>query len=1069
MGKRKKGYLLAILAVLFLTSLIILSLSSGNVTGAKEPPERFKGYNKERGKWTSGNLGKAYVEGDFVSYQLRIDKSSKVWGATEFSISFNFHQRSSGAIYVDGFDTSEETGFQWSTGDFLPDGQPTPPPGWGTHIPTPEAGEPWISGPKIINYMDAWPPGTGDGTPPGSYPAQERYFTVYGMPWTGDHIILFFRAHLALDIIWSEGLEGDLPTVLDGDEFETWTASWKGASFATGSSRHFYLRYPCVGKKDIPIPIAQYPSTVVNGHKYVNEVLFNGWEINLTGELSLGPSLPPIPYAPPPVYTGTSPWTTGYFEFTGLIEGNYTVQEEDRLGYTHENILTSGDGYVTGIDIPGGWVSFYLPGGGTRTVDFYNSAFLDLTVSKTATPSWEQTFTWTIEKTATPTLSKIFVGDKTDVKYIITVTATPTANVYEVSGTITIDNPNPDGVVYATILDEVWDGAVLEGSQDLTPGGPIPIPSGVSTYDYSITLSDVVVGKTYTNKVTVEVTQPVSRTYYAEETFSFTAPTELVDEEVDVEDSYQGFLGTVHYSDSPETFEYVRTFGPYSAVGSNLIVNAATATGKDTGSVWTDSATVEIQVFDIGVSKTADTYWKRVFNWTVEKVVEAAQLQPFINDQIEVRYTIDVVKAVDTDTFKVNGTITIVNNNPSKSAEVEVVDKIYDGTSVVASQDLGTHTIAPGATLTLDYEIFFTPEIGIEYTNVVHVELENNLWKLDAAQSYLYNTEFTGATFFTFTEPTTIVDDSATVEEVETTPDGFSAVVDWGTQGPPPWTVTDSIAIVFTKNITVVDAEPCNWYDMPNTVTLTESDTGAVRQDSALVSIHVIEPPPPPENPPSFEFKHKTHVKRVQVGLNTTINAVIYNTGLPESRVYYLTFTAVIGNYSLLNFAGPPYIAHIKIYYNDGSVWEADLSGTLTYEKFAGFDIMGDYWMVTWRVPTTYPDGPYLEGNYDGYMDARAEISFQVTGVGEGSTWLVFFPRATEDHHSVGVPLSGVNDKANIWESDGYWYPVHNSYDPYDADIDTGHAFVDLSWEALPTTNEYAWAIRFIDIVTKTS
>ena len=366
----KTKTVIIVMTILFLFSLMLF-LGSLNIAGAKEPSERFKGYNKQRDKWVVGNLGKAYVECDFVSYQLRIDTASKMWGAAEFSISFNFHQRSSGAIYVDGFDTSEETGFQWSTNDFLPDGQPTPSPSWGTHIPTPEAGETWISGPNITNYMDAWPPGTGDGTPAGSYPAKERYFTVSGMPWESatTHIILFFRAHLALNVVWSEGLEADLPTELDGDEFEDWTDSWHGASFATGSSRHFYLQVEGVGDKTIPIPMK--------------------------------------------------------------------IRE-----------------------------------------------YVDLIVSKNVT--------------------------YTSCRHIV-------------SGAITINNPNPAiVVVYATILDEVWDDGVLKGSQDLTPEGPILIPSGVSTYDYSITLTETAdVGKPYTNRVTVELTELV-RTYYAEVTFYFT-------------------------------------------------------------------------------------------------------------------------------------------------------------------------------------------------------------------------------------------------------------------------------------------------------------------------------------------------------------------------------------------------------------------------------------------------------------------------------------------------------------------------------------------------------------------
>lgn len=351
---------------LFLILSITLSLTYISPVLAGISSERFLGYNKQKGKWTTGNLGKDYVEGDYVSYQLRIDNSSKIWGLPEFNISFNFFQPSSGAVYVDGFDTSDGTGFQWSIEDFLPDGVPIPGSGWGTHIPTPEAGES-DTDPKIVNYMDEWPPGTEDDSLLGSSPSKERYFTVHGIPW-GDattHIILFFRARLALNVVWSAGAEANLPTELDGDEFEAWTAAWNGASYATGSSRHFYLQVEGVGAKTIPIP-------------------------------------------------------------TKIRE------------------------------------------------------FLDLTVSKTAIYN--------------PCLQ-------------------------QVEGTITINNPNPaDIVIHATILDEVFYNEVLKGSQDLTLGVPVLIPSGISTYDYIVPMPSGGCG-TYINKVTVEVTE-LLLTYYAEVTFT---------------------------------------------------------------------------------------------------------------------------------------------------------------------------------------------------------------------------------------------------------------------------------------------------------------------------------------------------------------------------------------------------------------------------------------------------------------------------------------------------------------------------------------------------------------------
>ncbi len=387
---RNQVFSLLIVGVMVATAFGILNYNA-SAAGASE---QFQGYNLETGKWVPSNLGSAYIEGDFVPYQLMIQSSSKIWGH-DFGISYDFFQPSSGAIYVDGFDTSVSTGFQYTgTNAFLADGTTVPPAGWGTHIPTPVAGESWVSGPRITNYMHAFPEGTSDGSPAGTAPATNRYFNVTGLPWasfTNGYVILFFRAHLALTIIWKNGLESALPTALDGDAFQTWTASWFGSAEATGSSRHFALQFPGVGDKTIPIPIAAYPSTIIFGHKYVAGALFNGWQITLTGTLTLGSGLPPIPYSPPPVLTGSgtfasgAAWPTGYFEFTGLVTGNYLLTEENRAGFGHVNIVASGTGTGVVTNIPAGTASFNLLAGGSEQVDFYNSARSTTTTLLSAT------------------------------------------------------------------------------------------------------------------------------------------------------------------------------------------------------------------------------------------------------------------------------------------------------------------------------------------------------------------------------------------------------------------------------------------------------------------------------------------------------------------------------------------------------------------------------------------------------------------------------------------------------------------------------------------------------------
>ncbi|MEE9370632.1 MAG: hypothetical protein V3W45_04080, partial [Sedimentisphaerales bacterium] len=357
----------------FMTLLMFIGLMlsfAGNVLAAGD--ESYWGYNTEQDKWTHGNLGKAYLEGDWVSYQLVISNDSKVWGATSFDISWNFHQDNTDAIYIDGFKN-----FQVGI-DLLPNGTQEPGGGWGTVLNV---------GTEITDYQYPWPKGTSESD---ADPADERYFTVE-LPagvWTGDQIVLFYQAHLALDIIWWNGLEADLPNVLDGGQFQTWTAPHHGASFATGSSRHFFLEFPGIGQKDIPIPIAQYPSGVINGHKFFgippdSWAPFDGWEIEFYGEFEID-GLGSIVYMPPVVQTGDGDWETGYYEFTGLIAGDFTVTEEDRVDYVHHHIDTN---LVPPQPYDGGgmgdnFVSFLLDQGESATVDFYNTQIGCLELTK---------------------------------------------------------------------------------------------------------------------------------------------------------------------------------------------------------------------------------------------------------------------------------------------------------------------------------------------------------------------------------------------------------------------------------------------------------------------------------------------------------------------------------------------------------------------------------------------------------------------------------------------------------------------------------------------------------------
>jgi hypothetical protein len=90
--------------------------------------------------------------------------------------------------------------------------------------------------------------------------------------------------------------------------------------------------------------------------------------------------------------------------------------------------------------------------------------------------------------------------------------------------------------------------------------------------------------------------------------------------------------------------------------------------------------------------------------------------------------------------------------------------------------------------------------------------------------------------------------------------------------------------------------------------------------------------------------------------------------------------------------------------------------------------------------------------------------------VGDGRIW--FFFRATE--YSTSTPITDIrtipeDQRMNLYYSKApgpdqtkYWWPLHNSYDPYDGDIGTGHAFNQHSWTRVPTIRVFSKANKMV-------
>lgn len=96
-------------------------------------------------------------------------------------------------------------------------------------------------------------------------------------------------------------------------------------------------------------------------------------------------------------------------------------------------------------------------------------------------------------------------------------------------------------------------------------------------------------------------------------------------------------------------------------------------------------------------------------------------------------------------------------------------------------------------------------------------------------------------------------------------------------------------------------------------------------------------------------------------------------------------------------------------------------------------------------------------------------VTFKCLGVGDTVIW--FFLKASEDEfpsNSYPTSIDQISDKCNLYYSSlpggaiKFWLPLHNSYDPYDEDLGTGHSFRQHSWSREPTTHAFAKANKHI-------
>lgn len=384
-------------------------------------------------------------------------------------------------------------------------------------------------------------------------------------------------------------------------------------------------------------------------------------------------------------------------------------------------------------------------------------------VTKTATPSFDRTYDWTVDKTVDPDTLNLFDGDTGTATWSITPHrgAAQDSN-WNVTGTITVTNPtgDPDGPIHddisATVnsVEDVIDGSIDVGADGtLTcPTFPVTLGGGESlecTYSYTYA-SDPGAGD-HENVATanIDISDTDTMDYSGSSMFNFASATPTVTD--DTATLTDARLSLNQAAQDGVTVDVEETFACPTDEGTED--NTARVTEDDSGAYDEDSASVTINCYDLSVSKTAIESRTRTYNWTIDKSVVPATWDLFTGDTGTSEYTVAVTKTGFTDSaWHVSGEITVTNNHPSMAADLTgVADSISGfGAVTVVCPSL---TVPAGGSLVCTYETDL-PD-GSSRTNTATATQQNYDYDADGIASAGGTTDYQGQADIDFSEAVT--------------------------------------------------------------------------------------------------------------------------------------------------------------------------------------------------------------------------------------------------------------------------------------------------------------------------
>ncbi|MDI6876142.1 MAG: hypothetical protein QMC96_05150 [Methanomicrobiales archaeon] len=222
------------------------------------------------------------------------------------------------------------------------------------------------------------------------------------------------------------------------------------------------------------------------------------------------------------------------------------------------------------------------------------------TISKTAAGTYDERHEWNVTKSVEPESRSGYPGDTLEWTWMVTVIENVTEGNFDVTGIITVVNPNPEDALIVSLTDELKDGTsatIGSCSGGTLVNGQLTVPAGgTAVCDYEVldlSYTDDADAPTSNTATAVMGSVPFTATDTIEWAASqIDENATLVDQQGPLNEALTGHaqagsyaFGPFSYSDSHTCSNCAGAYGTSGAYGDTLN-NVATVTGSDG---WTDS------------------------------------------------------------------------------------------------------------------------------------------------------------------------------------------------------------------------------------------------------------------------------------------------------------------------------------------------------------------------------------------------------------------------------------------------------------------------------------------------